>query len=156
MNLTLCPAHPPFSFNLCAWFLSNFLCAVIQNVYTLAEKFHKLMLSFWSSWLSMKRTKNADRGKRARWESRLFRTCYFVRKRVFAKTATVETYPLKSFFSPMWQGRQQKLAQTTNSKVHAGQNTFEGIVLVVPAFHQNCHWKGFSTHLLVLIRKLQK
>ena len=150
------PHWPPPPSVLCAWFLSNFMCAVIQNVYTLAEKCHELMLSFWSSWLSMKRRKNADRGKRARWESRLFRTCYFVRKRVFAKTTTVETCPLKSSFRPRWQGRQHKLAQTTNSKLHAGQNTFEGIVLVVPAFHQNCHWKGFSTHLLMLIRKLQK
>ena len=87
----------------------------------------------------MKRRKNADRGQRARWETRLFLTYNFVRKRVFAMTTTVGTYRRTSFFRPSWQGRQPKLAQTADSKVHAGQNTFEGIVLVVPAFHQNCH-----------------
>ena len=92
-------------FVLCAWFLSNFLCAAIQNVYTLAEKCHKLMLSFWSRWLSMKRRENEDRGQGARWETRVFRTCNFVWKRAFAMTATVGTYWLTSSFRPSWQGR---------------------------------------------------
>lgn len=71
----------------------------------------------WSNWLSMV---EKECRQRAKWESRLFLT-----------GICVETY------RPLIQ------AQLTQ-KVRAKQNTFDGIVLVVSACHQNCHWKGFS------------
>ena len=74
------------------------------------------MLSFWSNWLSMKRRKNADHEQWARQGRRLFLTCNFAWKRVFAKIGTMETYRLKSSYRLSWQGGQHKLAQTTDSK----------------------------------------
>ena len=84
------------------------------------------MLSFWSNWLSMKRRKNADHEQWARRESRLFLTCNFVWKRVFAKIATMKTYQLKSSYRLSWQGGQHKLAQTTGSKCTCWTKYFWG------------------------------
>lgn len=103
------------TFVLRAWLCPIFCARWFKtNVYTLDEKCHKYC----------RLIKLAFNGKecrqRAKWESRLFLT-----------GICVETY------RPLIQ------AQLTQ-KVRAEQNTFDGIVLVVSACHQNCHWKRFS------------
>ena len=106
----------PFGSKVLRAWLCPIFCArwFKTNVYTLDEKCHKYC----------RLIKLAFNGKecrqRAKWESRLFLT-----------GICVETY------RPLIQ------AQLTQ-KVRAEQNTFDGIVLVVSACHQNCHWKGFS------------
>ena len=65
--------------------------------------------------------------KRARREDGLFLTCNFACKQVFAKIAIAKTYLLKSS-----RREQHKLQMLYKLR-------FEGIILGVQPFHQNCH-----------------